>query len=167
LTKKYLLRRRFIVPGAIVFAMLGVGILNLQAVYAQSDTTYPTIVERLAEKFNLNKDEVQEVFLEMRDEHKANMMARWSEKLDSAIAAGDITESQKEAILDKHEEMEAKLESLKDLSPEDRHTQMQAVHEELRNWAEEQGIKVPFFMFKVHGPHDGGVKHDMLFERAM
>jgi hypothetical protein len=77
------------------------------------------------------------------------MLTNFEERLTQAVADGKITEEQKEKILDKHEEMQAKMESLKDLEPEERKAQMQTLHEELKKWAEENNIDFPFFGMKL------------------
>jgi hypothetical protein len=39
--------------------------------------------------------------------------------------------------------MQDKMEGLKDLAPEERKDKMRELHEEFKNWAEEQGIDLP------------------------
>ena len=140
----------------LVVSILMVGVLSTSLISAQDATVYPTIIERLASKFNLNKDDVQQVFEEVRDEHKAEMYANWAERLDDLIAEGKLTAEQKQAILDKHDEMEAKIEELKnqDLTMEERREKMRALHEEFKKWAEENGLsEIPFMFFMK--PHRG------------
>ncbi len=138
-----------------------VGVLSTSIISAQDTSTYPTIVERLSEKFGLNKDEVQSVFNEVRDEHKADMYAHWAERLNDLVAEGKLTEAQKTALLDKHEELDNKMEDLKNqnLTFELRKKQMQALMSELKTWAESQSIDLSLIgLFGKgfgHGPKMG------------
>lgn len=150
------MRRKIILPAILLTGALAVGSLGFTRAYAQENSTYPPIVEKLAEKFGLNRDEVLDVFEEHRDDRKAEMFANFSERLDDLVAEGKITSEQKEKILDKHEEVQTKMESLKDLDPQERKAQMQAFHEELKKWAEENNIDFPFMVFRSIGP---GFKH--------
>lgn len=143
------LKNRFLLPTVLVVSLLMVGVLTASLVSAQ-DSAYPTIIERLSSRFNLNKDEVQQVFEEVRDEHKADMYARWADRLGDFVAEGKITEDQKQAILDKHEEVEAKMEEIRsqNLTEDERREKVRALHDELRSWSDEQGLNFPFMMFR-------------------
>lgn len=65
-----------------------------------------SIIQRLAEKFGVNQDEVQSVFDQQREERQAQMQARYEERLNQAVTDGEITTNQKDAILKKHQEMQ-------------------------------------------------------------
>lgn len=129
--------------------LLAVGAVGVLPSYAQDSKTYPPIIQKLAERFNLNQDEVAEVFEEQRAEHHAKMLANFEDKLSEKVESGDITEEQKQAILDKYQEMRAKMDELvqADLDKEEAHEQIRAYHEELRAWAQKQGIDLPLFGF--------------------
>lgn len=133
--------------------LLAVGSIGVLPASAQDTTVYPPIVLRLAERFNLNVEDVEDVFEEERAEHHAEILQSFEDRLTEAVANGKITEDQKQAILDKHEEMQAKMEELRsqDLDREEMHEEMKAYHDELRAWAEEQGIEMPFMTFKFGG----------------
>jgi polyhydroxyalkanoate synthesis regulator phasin len=139
-----------IFPTALFLGIVMLGLLSASVASAQ-DSTYPSIIQKIAEKFNLNEDEVAAVFDEERDEHHAEMQAKWSERLDDLVNDGKINAEQKQAILDKHEEMHNKMEEWKDLDPEERHEKMRGLREEFRAWAEEQGIDLPLLGPYKHG----------------
>ena len=101
----------------------------------------------VVERFNLNADEVQEVFEEAREEKKAELQVRFEERLNQAVDEGKVTEEQKEAILAKKAEMREKHEELKDLSLEERHEAMKALQEEFKSWADENGIDLNQFFW--------------------
>jgi hypothetical protein len=105
-------------------ALIGVGTLGVKAVSAQ-DGGYPPFVQSLAEKFGLNQDEVKTFFDEQMEVRHNQMMQAKEERLDQAVADGVITEEQKQALLNKWEELRQKHE---------------AEREELQAWFEENGI---------------------------
>ncbi|EKE14601.1 MAG: hypothetical protein ACD_12C00399G0002, partial [uncultured bacterium] len=80
----------------LALSILVVGILATNSVTA-ANTNYPPIVTKIAQKFNLNVSDVQTVFDDDRDERRAEMFARFSDKLDELVSSGEITASQKEA----------------------------------------------------------------------
>ena len=141
-------------PTAFMLGLILVGFLSVSYVSAQESGVYPSIVQKIAERFNLDEEDVKAVFDEERDEHHAEMQARWAERLEDLVNDGKINAEQKQAILDKHEEMHNKMLEWKDLSHEERHQKMQELHEEFKNWADEQGIDLPLL-----GPFGGGFRH--------
>lgn len=159
------LNKKILKPTAFILGVVMLGLLSVSYAAAQSDAgRYLPIVEKIAAKFNLNKDDVQAVFDEERDERHAEMQARFAERLDDLVNSGKITNEQKDAIIKKHEEMHNKMLELKDMEPEERKAEMQKVHEDFKNWAEEQGIDLPAL-----GPmkfmHKRGVGHGMMMEK--
>ena len=68
------MNKRIILPAILLTGALAVGALGISNVSAQ-ENNYPTIVQRLAEKFNLDANQVQEVFSEVHQEKQAEMEA--------------------------------------------------------------------------------------------
>lgn len=133
---------------------LGAGsLLAVQTVSA--DQAGNTLVDRLVERFNLNKDDVQVVVDEFRQERHAEREAKMGEHLTQAVENGKITEEQKALILQKHEENQAFFDSLKDMSEDERQAAMEQHREEMQTWAEENGIDMPFGE-RGHREHRGG-----------
>lgn len=155
---------RIILPSMLIAGALAVGSIGVDRVLAQnSDTNYPSIVLKLSEKFNLDKDAVLEVFTEEHAEKQAQMLQLFEDRLDDAVGEGKITVDQKALILDKHEEMQAKMDELRsqNLSRDQMHEEMKKLHDELKTWATQNGINIPFAMQRGHGFGDGfkmGVK---------
>jgi DNA-binding transcriptional regulator YhcF (GntR family) len=149
------MKKKFLIPGLAIFVMLGINIFALSAVYAQdTNLSYPPTIQRLAERFNLNPAEVQNVFRELHDEKEADMEAIFEEKLDDLVKEGKLTEDQKQKILDKHSEMRDKLAELWNLDPAERREKSEAIHQEFRAWAEAEGIDLNNLWF--FGKHMGG-----------
>ncbi len=132
-----------------------IGLLSVSYASAQDSVKYPSIVQKLADKFNLNEADVQAVFNEERQDHYADLQARWNEKLDDLVNSGKITESQKASILVKHEEMHNNMLELKDMTPEERRAKKQEMHDDLKKWAEEQGIDLPILNLNHFGMKKG------------
>lgn len=144
-------KKRIFFPSIMALAILTIGILSTSSISAQ-DTSYSPIVEKIATHFNLNKDEVNKVFEEERDERHADMFANWAERLDDLVSEGKLTEEEKNKILDKHAQMQEKMDAIRDLEPEERQEKLKAIHEEMSLWAKENNINVPL-MFGRGGFH--------------
>lgn len=108
------------------------------------------IVDKISSTFNLNKDEVQKVFDQNREEHRAEMEAKMEERLNTAVSDGKLTQDQATKIKAKKAELKTFMESQKDSSHEDRHEAMQAKRNELKQWAEENDIPDEYIQF-MHG----------------
>ena len=129
-------------------AVVGGAVMVSQTVTAQEPAEQLTqIVERIAAKLNMQPSQVQSVLDEMQNEKHTEMQTHLEERLTQAVTDDKITEAQKQAILAKHTEMQTKMETLKDLTPEQRRTEMEKIHEEMKTWAEENDIDFPFIGF--------------------
>ena len=122
------------------------------SVQAESiDENYPPIIQKLAERFNLNIDELKEFFDENRGERKEEMQRNLPEKTE-------LTEEKKEQIeiiKAKQEELKERYGLSEDLSAEERKVKMEAMREEMKTWAEENGINCPEMMFGFGGGRKG------------
>lgn len=133
-----MMKNKIILPTVFALSVLVIGILATSNAKAQQN--YPTIVTKLAQRFNLKIEDVEEVFDEERDERRAEMFARFSERLDELVSQGKITSAQKETILDKHEEMRDKMDELSGLSLEERRDKMREIHDEFKSWLNQQDL---------------------------
>jgi DNA repair ATPase RecN len=151
---------KIILPTILMAGALAVGSIGVHLVSAQESSTYPQIVIKLSEKFNLDKDEVMNVFEEEHADKEALRLNMFEERLDKAVTNGKITAEQKTAILEKHEEMRARIDEIRsqDLSSDEIRTQMDSLHEEVKNWATEQGISISEIMPLARGGHMKGAR---------
>ncbi len=107
-------------------ALLGaIGYSTTIAVVRADTTSNHPMIQALAERFGLNEDEVEEALDEIRADHFAKMQQAHEDRLNQAVEDGVITEDQKSALMEKHEEMAQEREQNRD---------------EMRTWFEEQGI---------------------------
>jgi hypothetical protein len=117
----------------------------------------PPIVQRIAEAFGLDQNEVAAVFEEERQE-------RHQEHLDNLVEDGVITEEQRTLLEEKQEEMRAEREAIRDadLTSEERHDAMEELRNEMETWAEENGIDLPMQGFGPMGGRKGGPGEGMM-----
>lgn len=132
-------------PALLIATVATIGIVAVTSVSAEDAKDYGPLVTKIASHFNLNPEEVEKVIVESREEHHADMVADWETRLSELVAKGEITEAQKQAILTKQQELHDKVAALEDLSPSERKEQMDGLHEELKAWADTQGIDLPTF----------------------
>jgi hypothetical protein len=158
------IKKSLMVAGAVASIGLASAVVVPGLASAETDGSAKTsLVDKLTKKFNLNKDEVKEVFEEHHAEKEALHKQKLEERLDQAVKDGKLTEEQKSKILAKMEELKANRpdkEELKDKSAEERRQLMQQHHDELKKWAEEHDIPEEYlplrFHIKTHGGPGGG-----------
>jgi hypothetical protein len=118
--------KKIIVPIVVLgLSVLAGGFLVKQARADDLNYGRGRMIEQLSERFNLNEDEVNQAVDEFRQERQNEMQARHEERLQEAVEDGVITEEQKQALLNKHEEMRQEREKK---------------WAEMRDWMEESGI---------------------------
>ncbi len=130
----------------LIFASAGVMAVFLFAgiAAAQSFGGSQDIVQRIAERFNLEESAVQEVFNEMREEKMLQQEERVEERLDKFVEDGKITQDQEDQIL-------AKREEIKNLPVEERKDAV----DEFREWSKENNIPFGFMGPWGKGPKVG------------
>lgn len=134
------MRRQIIIPTMLIIALMATGALGVQAVFAQEDPMYRPLVQRIADEFGLDEDQVEQVIEELREERQAEMHARWLELLDQAVKNGKVTEAQRQALLAKHAAVFEQMQAIRLLPFTERHSEMDRVREEFNAWAEENDI---------------------------
>ncbi len=108
---------------------------------ASSTSGNDSLVDKIAQKFNLNKADVQKVFDDNKSAHKAEHQAEVSNKLQKAVDGGKLTSEQKTLIENKLKEFQ---------------TARDTERKELETWAQQNGIDAKYLM--PRGMH-GGDKH--------
>jgi len=138
---------------ASAIAVLGLGVittLHTSPTYAASNTT--NLVDRLVERFSLNRDDVQAVF----DEHRSGLMAdheqTMKDRLAQAVTDGKITQAQADLITARHAELKTFMESLKDKTMAERQEAMKTKMDELKKWAEDNDIPLQYLHVGMKGP---------------
>lgn len=136
--------------------LLGFVTYSSSVVLADDQTDYPPFVQTLADKLGVDETAVEDAFDEIRADHFAERQQMYEDQLNNAIEAGIITEEQKNALLDKHEEMV--------FQQEQERTQHR---EEMQAWYDEQGIDQEalqsYMIGSGNGPHHmGGPRMGMM-----
>lgn len=150
--------KKIIIPVIALSILMGAGAYGVGNIYASENRDLKnSLVEKIAQKFNLNKDEVQKVFEEDRAERKSQMEEKFNRILDEAVNKGDLTEAQKNLILAKREELqnekEVKMAEKKNKGEKPSEEEMKAMHEKreaekeaLEKWASDNGIDLKYLM---------------------
>jgi len=138
------MRKKVLATFLIMTTVFSAGVLAVRSVKADETATFSPLVEKLIEKFNLNKDEVNNVVNEVKSERQQQMLKFQEERLNQAVADGVITNSQKQALLDKFTQ---------------RQNKRQQEREEIQNWFKTQGIDqtklAPYLGFGHYGKFGG------------
>ena len=144
-----------------------VGEINAQA-SEETESEYPLLVERFAERFDLDPDEIMDFLDELKEERITNAENRFEERLDELVEDEKINGDQKEAILDKKEELKTFKEDLEDMTISEAREAMKNMHEELKDWVEENDISLRNF-FPKDEAHAFGLRgfmnHRSFFKR--
>lgn len=144
--------RQLLIAGALILGLAGT---SAGVIHAANTTTargpMAEPVSAIAQKFNLNQADVQQVFdqqhQQMEAQHQQEMIQRLTERLAQAVKDGKLTQEQSDKILAKHQELKALHESLKGKTPEEMKTAMKAQMESLQQWATDNNIPKEFMFF--------------------
>ena len=100
------MNKKILVSTIALAVLTMVGVVGAKTIKADENNTYPPIVQRLAEKFNLNQDEVKNVFDEDRQLRQQDRLNSLEDGLNKAVSDGVITSEQKQTFLEKHSNMQ-------------------------------------------------------------
>lgn len=103
---------------AVLIGFLAVGALGNMPASAQDLADYPRIVQKIADRFGLDEDEVHKVFVEFREEQKIEARNQFYSRLNDLVSSGKLTNEQKQAIVKKFDEMKGTGQDLKDWAAE-------------------------------------------------
>jgi Skp family chaperone for outer membrane proteins len=152
----------------IAVSVIGIGLFTTTNVMAQDSgngfNRMQSLVAKIADKFGLKIEDVQEVFDQEKKDRQAEMEAKYLERLNTLVSEGKITDAQKQLILNKHNEMKNKrqteMQNMQGKTGEERKALMEAKRSErekerkdLETWATQSGIDVKYLMggFGKHG----------------
>lgn len=130
----------------LIISVATIGAFSLISVYgisnASADTSFGRdgVIDRLVSRFNLNKNDVEKVFEENQAARQAERKTEIEEKLNQAVSEGKLTNDQKNALIQKMDEMRARRDDLRNLSREERRQKMTEHRTEMQKWASDNGI---------------------------
>lgn len=146
------MNKKVIIPTLALGALALVGAYGIKSVDAQGGPGWggqnqDSLIQRLVDRFNLNRDEVQQVFDEQRQQNQDQMKAKQEERLNQLVQDGKLTEDQKQKLIAKMEEerqeRQQDMENWQNMTQEQRREQMQEHQQEMHDWAEQNGIDLP------------------------
>lgn len=152
--------KKLLVGGLMTATLLGTSAFALNASAATNGSSPgDSLASKIAAKFNLNKDDVKKVIDEQRAENQADrqkdMLTRAEARLTQAVKDGKLTEAQKTKILDYIKSQQSFMDSLKDMTEEERKTAMDQHRTEVQQWAKDNGIDEKYVMMGGPGGHHG------------
>lgn len=128
--------KKLLICTLIAVAFIGLnGVISVNAQTENGDGFRFPLAEKIAERFNLNLEEVQKFFEETRQEARQEMQTRFAGR-DGC----ELTEEQRQSLSAEREELMAKYGDMKNLSREEMQNRMQEMRSEMQAWAEENGI---------------------------
>lgn len=150
------------VIGVAVAGLVATGGMGAMAHVDDDGTTrFEVIVQRLVERFDLNRDEVVEVFEGLAVEHRAEVEAKVSQRLDMQVEKGNLTTDQRNALEAKRAELRAQFaadrEAFSEMSSDERKAFLAEREAELRAWAVANEIDVKFLARFGAEFHRGGM----------
>lgn len=156
------LKKALLVTGAAstigLSSVIGMGVASAATTDSSSDSSggMSGLIDKLATKFNLNKNDVQAVFDEDHAIHEAEMKKNIQARLDQAVADGKITNAQKTLIVNKQKEMKTFMDSLKDKTSDERDAAMKQKMDEVKAWASDNNIPTQYLHPMGAGRGPGG-----------
>lgn len=120
-----------------------------------------TMIQALVERFGLNQTEVETFFEEQHAARQAEREATHEANLDAAVTAGVITESQKDALVAKHAEMQVERETARENGEKPDKSEREEHRAEMEAWATEQGIDLEALHEFMQSQNPEGGRHGM------
>lgn len=153
-----------IMTALVLAGVVGLGGAGMAHAATTTDTSpHDRLATVLAERFNLNKDEVVKVLETTRDQMHSEMKAKHAEyvknKLAELVTAGKLTQAQSDALSAKLQEIETKREANRNsettLSKAARREAMKSEMESFKVWATANGISKDILQEIHNRGHEG------------
>lgn len=161
-SKAVRIKKRHILLGVFVGMLVLVSTYGASYANADFNSADGSLVQKIAEKFNLKESDVQGVFDEFKKEHRGWSRSGLESRLDEAVTKGDLTEDQKVLLLDKFAEWQSEHEEMmrdwSGMTDDERQAAMDAHHDQMEAWAEENNIDLDFLHMQRH-VNDRGLFH--------
>ena len=143
-----------------LYTLAVIGALSMglaRPVYAFDSGEYSPLIQRIVDKFKLNKTEVTTVVDTYRLEKQAEMQKQLETKLTELVKSGKLTEAQKAKILAKHAELKKNKPDFSDMTREKRRAEHDKIQTELKTWAEANGIDLKYMFLWGQGKYGKGL----------
>jgi 4-alpha-glucanotransferase len=125
-----------------VTGVAGAGIIASSVMAATSPnntSSYPPIVQKIADTFHLNAADVQKVFDQEKQDRQANHQQKFKDHLDALVKNGTITQDQADKIIAKLQDLK---QNLKTENRQKRIQNRQNFKTQMEQWLKDNGINV-------------------------
>lgn len=127
-----------------------------RGVSAQDFSGSNDLISKIARRFNLQESDVKAVFDQHRAEQETQMKNQFSQNLDQAVTNGDLTNAQKDLILNKLEEVRKRKKEIQAIQDQAaRREARQQLQTDLKQWADQNGLDRRF-LHPFGGPRGHG-----------
>jgi hypothetical protein len=140
---------KLIIPVA-ALAVVVAGTYGITQAKADSSTGDP-LVQKIADTFHLDKSKVQAVLDQNHADRQKQMEANYEDRLTQAVKDGQLTQTQKDAVLAEHNQLKTEMDAARSSSETDRHSKMEQIRTEAENWAKQNNIDIKWLMPGPHG----------------
>lgn len=146
---KYLL---YIATSVVALAAVGaIAIGTVSAATATGNNPMTNLVNAIAQKFNLNPSDVQQVFNDQKAQMQTQMQQKSTDRINQAVTDGKLTQDQANKILAKETELKSQQASfqasLQGKSKADIQAAMKAQMDSLKQWATDNNIPMQYLRF--------------------
>lgn len=138
-------------------AALTLGAATVTPTYAhEGDNYFQSFIERLSERFGLSQSDVESFISEERETRRQEREQEHQEHLNNLVETGVLTQDQKESLEAMHDQMHENREGWQELLRDDRMNLKHQHREQMRQWAENEGVDLELIRPNGHkfGKHD-------------
>jgi len=140
-----------IIAGVIVGLCLmatGFGVVKATSGSIGSNNPMSKLVILIAQKFNLNETDVQNVVDEyktqMDTERESQQQTEFTARINKAVTDGKLTQAQADLIVAKMAELKTQEEAMRSMTPEERKTTMKERMDTMKQWMTDNNIPQEF-----------------------
>ena len=109
------------------------------------------LISAIAAKFNLNTNDVQQVFDEQRTKMEVLRQQNFADRLVSDVAGGKLIQAQADAITTKQAKMQTLRTEMQGKTAEEKRTALKAQMDDLKQWAKDNNIPQEYLMMGGRG----------------
>ncbi len=145
-----------IVTAVSAAGLAGAGVANATTNTNGQNNPFSSLVETIANKFNLNKTEVQAVFDEQRTQMQAAREQETKDQIAQLVTDGKLTQAQADKINAKRTELEAERANGQTQTQSERDSEREAHKTELDTWLKENDIDSEYVYLLMGGGRGHG-----------
>jgi hypothetical protein len=150
-------------------AVSGIGLAKASVNGASGVNPMSGLVAAIAQKFNLNSSDVQQVFNEqgaqMRTQMQAKQQQAFIDRINKAVSDGKLTQDQANKILAEKTLIESQIAALADKTNTERQTAMKTIMDSLKQWSTDNNIPTGYLPFGFGGFEGFGHGHGRGLDR--